>query len=183
MGIGFGILIIIWCVFTFIALSFLIYTVIKKKTIGIIISSVCFLFLISFYFTNNIAEIEFSTDDVKNDLKFLNVNLKDNFEIISNEVSGMPERNQETKILISRKDSDRIIDEIKNEKNFKIRGVDAEGALISTQDEDKMDEILNYKYPDFYSKELYKINDGFPNRFFLHIEEKSDTLQYQKFED
>ncbi len=183
MGIGFALMILIWILFILISAYFFIYSIKKKKIFGVIISSVCFLFLVSFYFINDIEEVNLSKDDVKNDLRFLKVNLKDDFEIISNEVSGMPKRSQETEIIISTMDSERILNEIKNAKNFKILDIDREGVLIIEPNKsyDK-DGILNYKYPDFYSKELFEITNVPPTRFHLYIKEKNDTLKYQKFE-
>ncbi|GGP05650.1 hypothetical protein GCM10010992_22580 [Cloacibacterium rupense] len=113
---------------------------------------------------------------MKNDLKNLNISFKDDFIIIDNKISGMPERYQDTKLLISKKDRNKIIYDIKNSKNFK--KLKNEKEIINNSEE-----ILNFKYPDFYSKEILKKIDNYPTKILIFINDNSDTLNYQRIED
>ncbi|MBC7642120.1 MAG: hypothetical protein H7174_07260 [Flavobacterium sp.] len=148
-----------------------------------IIYGIILVALLSIFFTNNIDEILITKQDVKNDLKHFNIQLKDDFEIETNSVSGMPERNQETKLKISEKDAQNILNRIKNAENFVNFKNDAELMDYSTSENVRENgEILNFKYPTFYSRELNKTVDNISTRLFLIIKENENILEYQKFE-
>jgi len=101
LGAGFLFSILILIILILFILIWLIISLKKKRVFAIIVSSLLFLFFISFYFSNDIEELQFNKENVRKDLKSLNINLNDHFKIINNEISGMPERYQETKLLIS----------------------------------------------------------------------------------
>jgi len=165
-------------------LIWLIISLKKKRVFAIIVSSLLFLFFISFYFSNDIEELQFNKENVRKDLKSLNINLNDHFKIINNEISGMPERYQETKLLISTNERKRLIKEIINSENFKNLYNDDEIIIeYETNSRIGKEEILNYKYPDFYSKEILKRIDNYPTRILVYINENSDTLSYHKIEE
>lgn len=165
-------------------LIWLIISLKKKRVFAIIVSSLLFLFFISFYFSNDIEELQFNKENVRKDLKSLNINLNDDFKIINNEISGMPERYQETKLLISTNERKRLIKEIINSENFKNLYNDDEIIIeYETNSRIGKEEILNYKYPDFYSKEILKRIDNYPTRILVYINENSDTLSYHKIEE
>lgn len=149
MGAGFLFSILVWLILILLILIWLFISFKKKRKLGIIISSIFFLVLISFYFSNEIEELKFGKKDVSNDLKNLNIIFEDDFKIIDNKISGMPERYQDTKLLISKKDRNKIIYDIKNSKNFK--KLKNEEEIINNSEE-----ILNFKYPYFYSKGILK---------------------------
>ena len=69
--------------------------------------------------TNYIDEWTISKKDVISDLKNVNIELRNNFKITNNNVSGMPERTQKTTIEISSEDKARIIEQITTAKNYK----------------------------------------------------------------
>ena len=114
MGIGFLFLLIIYAVLILVSIIILIISIKNKSIIWILFSTIFLLFLVSFLFINKLDEVRICNDDVKNDLKFLKIDLKDNFYIIDNKIEGMPERYQYTKLKISEKDRNRLINEIKN---------------------------------------------------------------------
>jgi hypothetical protein len=119
-------------------------------------------------------------DDIKNDLKFIGVELKEDFVILDIVVTGMPERYQETKLKVSNNDASKLISMIRNSKNF----VYSSNEIINKNNSSELEsEILNYEYPEFYSRELnFEIN-GIPTKLILSIEKNSNDVRYQKFED
>lgn len=133
--------------------------------------------------TNKIDEWTFSKSDVEKDLKHIDVELRHDFKIIANRVSGMPERYQQTKLLIAPADRNRIIGEIKNSANFK----SFENSDLTSEDNEVnreiRNEIYNYRYPEFYSRNTYTYIDNIPARFYMSISENNDTLEYQLIED
>lgn len=143
-----------------------------------------FLSLTYFFSINYMDEKTITNEDVEKDLRVMNLKLNDNFTIIENDVSGMPERNQRTKIEISYVDKKRLISEITNSNNFKDLKTDKEISLDSEKDNRYTSkEILNYKYPEFYSREYYTDIENIPTRVFLQIDIKNNILEYQKIED
>ena len=96
----------------------------------------------------------------------------------------MPERNQKTEIEVSKSELEKIITEIKLSKNFKEYKNDSavynnDISLNIPSD----GQILNIKYPKFYSRELYKEIDNIPTRMFLTVYEGKNIVEYQKWED
>lgn len=184
MGIGIliGFFLVIVLLIFFIWLF--IYSRKRKSKVGIAISLVAITCLLSILFTNNIDELTITKEDVKKDLKQININLNTNFEIKNNTVSGMPERNQKTEIEVSKTEIEKIITEIKQSKNFKEYKNDSEVYNNDISLNIPSDgQILNIKYPKFYSRELYKEIDNIPTRMFLTVYEGKNILEYQKLED
>lgn len=96
----------------------------------------------------------------------------------------MPERIQETEIHISPKDKEIIISKIRNSKNFKQFENEKELANDKgTEQFGTTEEIFNFKYPEFYSIELYRKIDNSPIKFFISVYEKSNMIKYKKIED
>jgi hypothetical protein len=135
--------------------------------------------------TNTIDELSISKKDVISDLNHLNIKLKDDFEIINNKVTGMPERIQETKIKISQKDKNKIINEIRNSANFKTLINELDFIKNSSFDSVESENTLhNFKYPKFYSREIHiKINNKIPKLFCLSIYDDNTIIKYQIIED
>ena len=184
MGIGLIYLLIILIILTVCFLFWLINSIRRKNKIGIILPLIFFLFVGYLFSLNYIDEKKIANDDVKKDLSVVGLKLDDNFKILENNVSGMPERNQNTKIEISNTDKQRLITEIIKSKNYKDLKSDEDIAKDSEKDDRYTSkEILNYKYPEFYSREFYTYIDNIPTRFFLQINLKSNILEYQKIED
>lgn len=183
MGVGVIICLTILILFSSIGIGLFIYSRRQKSKIGLVISIVM-LFLIAFVFlTNTIDEISISKTDIISDLSHINVEIKDDFKITNNKVSGMPDRIQETEIQISQKDKDRIINEIRNSANFK--SFSNEQALINDTDIAQFStsiKIFNFKYPEFYSRETYTRINNYPTRLFLSINDKNNTIKYQRIE-
>lgn len=184
MGVGLliGFFLLIVLIIFFIWLF--IYSRKRKSKVGIVISLVAITCLLSILFTNNIDELTISKEDVIKDLKQIEIELNSNFEIRNNTVSGMPERNQTTEIEISKTEIDKIITEIKQSENFKEYKTESEVYNNDISLNVPLNgQILNIKYPEYYSRELYKEIDNIPTRIFLTVYEGKNILEYQKMED
>lgn len=136
--------------------------------------------MISISSMNYIDEVSISKKDIISDLKYLNINLKNDFKIKENTVTGMPERIQETELEISKNDKRRIIEIAKNGINSisfkKKKELNADTSSIKN-------EISYVGYPDFYAIEIYKDIDHYPTRIILTIYCKGNILKYQRIED
>ncbi len=139
-----------------VGIGLLIYSRRKKSVIGLVISAVILLFVLLSVFANNIDEWTISKKEVVADLAHIDLTLKDDFEIISNSVVGMPERFQTTEIRVSHKDKDRLIKALQKNDNL---------------------------YPAVYSREIYAKIDGIQTRIILTVYPESDTVEYQRLED
>ena len=176
--------IIFLLIILFIGVIIFVYSRKKKSKIGLIISSLLILFVILCLLTNNIDEWTITKKEVAIDLKYLGIHLKDNFEITENKVSGMPERYQETELSISEKDKEQILNIITKSANFKSYSSGEEIIKDTSNDQNVMSEqILNYKMPEFYSREKYCRIENFPTRLILTVDDKSKILKYQRIED
>jgi energy-coupling factor transporter transmembrane protein EcfT len=184
MGVGLLIGLFLLIVFLFFFLWLFINSKKKKSKVGIVISSIALVCILLLFFTNNIDELTISKEDVKKDLKQIDIELNSNFEIKENTVSGMAERNQTTEIEISKTEIEKIITEIKQSKNFQEYKTESEVYNDDISLNVPLNgQILNIKYPKYYSRELYKEIDNIPTRIFLTIYVGENILKYQKFED
>lgn len=155
----------------------------KSKT-GIYVSVILFLIVILSLMTNYIDQWTFSKKDVISDLKIVNIELRNDFKITDNDVSGMPERIQRTSIEISPADKAEIINQIMTAKNFKVylTSQDIADDTISTASK-LSNEIYNFQYPEFYSTKIYRKIDNYPTRLIVTIDKKENILEYQRIED
>lgn len=156
----------------------------KKSKLGTGISISLIVIVILSLLINNIDEWTISKKDVISDLSYVNIKLKDDFKIIKNDVSGMPERIQKTTIEISAKDKNRIIEKIKSSANYKFY---SNSEVINKDDDGTQFEfskdIYNFEYPDFYYIETYTEIDNYPARLFVTIDKNKNILEYQRIED
>lgn len=161
-----------------------IYYIKKRSKAGIVISSIGFICVLSVFLINNIDELTISKENVKNDLKHIDIELNADFEIKKNTVSGMSERNQLTEIVLSKSEIKKIITKIKQSNNFKEYKNNNEVYDDDISLNQPIEgQIINIKYPEFYSREIYKEIDNIPTRIFLSVYEEKNILKYQKIED
>lgn len=135
-----------------------------------------------FLLSNSIDESSITKNDVKNDLKYFEVELIDNFEIKTNIVRGFPERIQETEIVITNKDKEKIISEIKNTSS--LNSYDFSSISYTGDEEfDSVYKISNLEPPYFYYqiKTIKRVN-GLFTRFHLILRNNSNIIEYSKFE-
>ena len=156
----------------------------KKSKIGITIAVIMTFISLRLLLINHIDELTIEKSDVKSDLANINISISNNFEILSNKVSGMPERYQTTSLKISKQDANSIIEKIKSDSNFR-RFETTENIICNRSDGESFERnlILNFKYPEIYARETYKNIENIPTRIQLRIKENNDTLEYIKIED
>ncbi|MNK55026.1 hypothetical protein D3C87_740260 [compost metagenome] len=182
MTLIYGLLILL--ILLLIGLIVLIVSLKKKSISGILISVLLITPIFSVLLANTFDELSISKNDVISELKHLGVVLKDDFKIVDNKVTGMPERYQETEITISIADRNRIIKVISEAENFKSFKNDEEIATDTTYEQFyNSNKILNLKYPEFYRKEISKEIDHISTRISLTVYEKDNVIIYQRIED
>lgn len=180
MGIPLLLGILFLCFFLlFIVIYFTIIYKSGDKKIAYILSFILFLIFLNFVFTNSINAFLYSKSDVKKDLKILKIDLKDDFKIVDNEIEGFPEYYQETKLVISERDKNKIIDKIKSAKNF----IKYNSTALSQAEYQLMERenkiILNYQNNNsFFKSHLEKNSADGKDEIFLIVEKESDTLYY-----
>jgi len=180
MGIPLIYIILFLCALLVLGIVLLI-SAIKKKSLSRFLLSLVLMTPMTLISTMNyIDEVSISKKDIIYDLKYLEIELKDDFKIKENIVTGMPERIQETELEISINDKRRIIEIIKNGTNSYTLKQEKELVSSTSNTEDK---IFNVEYPDFYSIEIHKKIDNYPTRMILTIHQKSNVLKYQRIED
>lgn len=159
----------------------LFFSIRKKSVIGIIISTILIIPIVLTLLMNTIDELSISKKDIISDLKHLQIDLKDDFKIIDNTVTGMPERIQETKVEISERDKKQIVKAITNALNFKSFETKHE-IIVDNEQFNTSDKISNFKYPEFYSREVYKNIDNIPTRVSLTLDESRNEIKYRILE-
>jgi len=159
-----------------------VYFIKIKSKIGILITILIGLSITLLLLTNKIDEHNLTEQDVVNDLQLVDISIKDNFKIIDNTVRGMPERFQNTEIQISNNDRNNIIDKIKHSNNFKLyrNNDDVKIDSFNTYN-NSLDIIFNFKYPEFYSREVYLLIDKIPTRILVYVD-SSNILKYSRYE-
>ena len=166
-----------------IGIFLLIYSIRKKWKTGIAIAIVLLVLVTMGLFTNQIDSVTTTKDDIRQQLGYAQVDLQDDFRIIENSISGMPERLQTTKLLISKNDRKRIITSIEESENFQaFRSSDslANNTNLST---DKIGESFNASCPEFYIRELSTLVDDYTTKIQVSIDAGSDTLIYRQYEE
>ena len=165
---------------------YFIFKRIGKPKLGMFFATLIILFVAILVFTNNIDEILYSKSDAKVDLKLANLVLYDDFEIIKNEVVGMPERFQKTEIKISERDKIRIINEIKSGKSFR---KSENNSVLFPQlwyKGSPRNKVIftNYFIDNQYIREsYYRQNDYVPILMQISLTANSKLLQLSRTED
>ena len=170
--------------FLSLGITLFIYSKKKKSKMGLAISLMMIALAILVLMSNKIGEFTISKKDIIIDLKHIDIELIDDFEINNNKVTGMPERIQETIIQISQRDKDRIIRKIRNSANFESQ-VDGKQKPenINRERFEKTAQIFNFQHPEFYSRGIYKKIDSFPTRIVLSIYDNDNIIKYRRIED
>ncbi|MEI8086018.1 MAG: hypothetical protein WCG93_07365 [Paludibacter sp.] len=185
---GVGLVIGIFILLLFIISVPFIYFFLKKKgkpKLGIIISSLIILFVLSQLFTNEIDEYLFFKSSAKDNLKLAHIELKDDFKIIDNKVTGMPERTQKTKLEISENDKKRIINEIKYSKSY--NHINYGGILQQLlKTHNNMNRIIytNYFCQGKYCREsFYRDNEYIPVLITVILSDENNIIEIERVED
>jgi hypothetical protein len=145
-----------------------------KKT-GIAISLILTLiFLLPIFLYAFESQLYFKSD-ARNDLKLAGVFLNDDFEIESNEIVGLTDYYQTTKLKVSDRDRNSLIEKIKNHKNFEILDLgDYEEKNLRYKNGKA---IVSYLAKDEYIRETYLKGKGYSRiQIILSVKEKSNIL-------
>ncbi|MBU1821465.1 MAG: hypothetical protein KKG00_08140, partial [Bacteroidetes bacterium] len=129
-----------------------------------------------------IDELTISNNDIATDLRYLEIELEDDFKILSNKVSGMPERYQYTEIVLSQKDINIILNKIKGSANFK-SFLNLNDLLRNEEFSEISDTIFNVRYLEYYKRERYLDIDNISTRLTLTLNNRSNILRYSRIED
>ncbi|RYD53484.1 MAG: hypothetical protein EOP52_04945 [Sphingobacteriales bacterium] len=174
---------------SFIGVRLFIYSRKKKSIIGLIVSLLVISLVICCLFVNTIDQLTISKKDVAKYLKHINIELRDDFEITDNEVTGFPERYQKTQIRVSQRDKAALIRSIVSSDNFRSL-VDEQGILkVYTNDYPELGElgelgiVYNLRYPASYIRRAYLRLDTFPTRQELSMYDTTDLVVYRRNED
>ncbi|TDX86759.1 hypothetical protein [Epilithonimonas xixisoli] len=155
----------------------------NKKT-AYIISSILLLIFLSLAFMNSVDAFVFSKNDVKKDLKFLNITLNDDFKIVDNKIEGFPEYFQFTKLKISEADRNRIISQITISDNFKIYDSTALSEAKHQLRKIPNKTSINFQKNNIFYREYYEKEQGYvPIEISISLTKNSDTLELQRIED
>jgi hypothetical protein len=157
-----------------------------RKKSGIVVATILALIVIIPFLSIVLEGTFYSKTDVIADLKLANLKLDDNFEIISNKVTGIPERYQYTELKLAARDIDRIISEIKNGKNF--RRLTETRMLYNEMWNEKniRNKVIftDYLLGDKYTRESYYRHDDYvPILMIVSLKANSDTLAFERIEE
>jgi hypothetical protein len=166
-------------------IAYFILTKLGKKKLGIAVAIILASIVIIPLLCSSFEGTFYNKTDAKEDLRLANLKLDDDFEIISNNVSGMPERYQYTKLKLTEKDKNRIIAEIKNGKGFKESN---ETDLLYTEmwnEKSVRNKVIdtNYLFGDGYIRESYfREGEYVPIHITVSLSADSDTLDLERIE-
>jgi hypothetical protein len=120
--------------------------------------------------------------DARDDLGIVDIVLKDDFEIESNDIVGFPDYYQDTKLKISDNDRNTIIDKIKKNKNFE--ELSSEESQHTRVDNKNEITSFNYKIENEYVLEKYKKRPGYSTiQIRITVKPNSNNLLLSRIED
>ncbi len=168
-------------------ISYFILKYLGYKRTGIFISVfLALIVLIPLFFLIFESKL-YSKSDAEKDLKLIDIQLKDDFEIIRSEISGMPEYYQFTDLKISDQDKEIIIKDIKVSDNFEKRdSIQPIRFMVLEKDLYRADTTIlhNYKYKNMFIRELYiKRFNHVPINLRVEASQNSDMLYLERIED
>lgn len=159
----------------------LVVSIIKKYTIGKIVSIILIL-LLAFPFFNNFYRSYERKNNVIKDLQTLNLRLNDKFNIMENfESYNFGGDLQHFSIEISDNDQEKIINQIVNSKSFQEKK-NENYVFMDNDYNDNREYLLNYKYPQYYTRKIKTKIDGKLVAIDLEIGLKDNVITYSKWE-
>ena len=157
-----------------------------KKKIGIVVSIILISIVVIPIILFGLEGKFYNKADAREDLKLANIELFNDFEIISNNVNGIPERYQYTTLRLSKDDRNRIINEIKNGENF----TESNGTRLLYNEMWDKNSVRNkvvftdYFWKNEFVRESYYRQDNYvPTLMIVRLKENSDTLKLTRIED
>ena len=184
MGVGVLILYIIGLII--LVLSPIAYFGLKKlghKTAGIVTATILALIVLVPTFFMVFESQLYTKFEAEKELNGIGISFENDFEMVENEIVGMPEYYQTTNLLISSSDRTKIIEKIKNADNFQI--IETGNNLFDTMKRTASGKIVwNYGMDDSFVRESYEKEDGYvPISVKVTLKNESDTLELKKIID
>lgn len=175
---GIGIIILI--------LSPITYFGLKKqghKNAGLVTASILALIVLVPAFLMTFESELYTKSEAKKELNRIEISLENDFEIIENEIVGMPEYYQTTNLLISCSDRAKIIEEIRNSDNFQT--IESGNSFLDTTNRKASGKLIwNYSIEDSFVRESYEKEDEYvPISVKVTLKMESDTLELKKIMD
>ena len=153
-----------------------------KRKIGVYLSSTLTLGLVILIFSYIFDDYLFFKSDARKHLSEINIELKDNFEIISNKDGGLMDYYHTFNLSISEADKNRLIEKIKDSKDY-IDSIQNYKHLPSEAKDRYVGDTLarNYQTEREYKTELYYPNgQGYtPTYIKVGISKSKNELQYE----
>ncbi|WP_322549130.1 hypothetical protein [Flavobacterium psychraquaticum] len=183
---GYGVFVMMIFAVILLIISFLIFISLKdskKKKLGIILASLlASIVILPILFLTFESYFYFKSDAIE-DLKIAEITLNENFKILDNKITGLPEYYQITKLEISTNDKNRIINKIKNSQDFFVN--DNYNFLLNSNNNIDSDKIIaNYRFEEEIIRETYEKKSGFvPISLMLILNEKSNIIELRRVED
>lgn len=166
--------------------SYIVLNKFGKKKLGIVVATILAVIAIIPLLAIVFEGTFYTKRDAKEDLKLANLVLTDDFKIISNKVTGMPQRFQFTELKLTINDRNKIISEIKNGANFK---KSTETRILQNEmwnEKSVRNKVVftNYLYNDEYTRESYYRQGNYvPILIVVSLKENSDTLLLERIEE
>jgi hypothetical protein len=117
---GLSILIFISIIIGLIYLAYWIPKRLGKKKLGLWLSGILTAGLLTLILANVFEDKFFFKSDVKERLKEHHIELKDDFELVSNKSGGFQDYFHQFRLTISTKDRERLIEQIRTADNYKV---------------------------------------------------------------
>lgn len=147
-----------------------------KKT-GIIVSLLLVCILLIPIFSIVFESQLYFKNDVRKDLKSAGIVLKDDFEIEENDITGLSDYYQLTKLKISTADRDNIISLVKNAKDFKTMAELQYHYKDTLRDEKNVKFVWYYNVMDNFIIETYERKERhIPMELMLSVNRHSNDL-------
>tara|TARA_R110001592_G_scaffold237306_14_gene496529 strand:+ start:85337 stop:85903 length:567 start_codon:yes stop_codon:yes gene_type:complete len=153
----------------------------KRPLIKRIIGLTIILFIISPILLLALEDHLYFKSDAISDLKKLGIELKDDFEIIDNEVYGLTDYYRTTELKISNNDFNRALSNIKDSPNLKLITYDDFYAPLVRWTQVK-DSIYNYKFKprnlnELFIREMFEKKENYrATNYSIEINQETKTL-------
>jgi hypothetical protein len=184
---GLSILLFISIIVGLIYLAYRLPKRLGKRKLGLWLSGILTIVLLTLIMATVFEDQFFFKSDAKENLKEHNVELVDNFKIVSNESGGFMDYFHQFKLTISPADKERLIDQIKSAYNYQdeIQDMfDLRSGKIRHSDKDTSF-TANYQEESNYIYEYYKPNkQGYtPTWCRISISKTENKLTYERVLD
>lgn len=185
MGVGFVIFFIFLLILAIIVFAYCVKLFKKgNKKSALFLVTCLTLFLVYIFNMNTIDAFTHTKSDVLTDLAIAKLVLKNDFEIMNNDVTGFPERMQKTSLKISYADAYRISNEIKDGDEYKTRYQTHILERTNWHNTNDTIKTTDYYFNGDYVRESYKKNNNYvPISMIVSLNVFGKTIEYERIED